>query len=535
MCGAEVWWRQTKTHVMEEELTCALCSELYTSGTREPIVLPLCGHAFCRQCLKSLESDAGILVCPTCRTLHQGATVACLPTVFALLNLSENYRKCEEGGQCVHHGSSLEFWCSCCEMALCGHCLLEGHLQDGHRVKKAKIFMGEKKQEIKSRGDELIHTIHGRRKCVINNVINFVRQVTRHAEESRLLSTSEQKVEAILRDTGGVHNVEAVLMSSTLMESLEGDVQRILGQQQPQITDDGVPRSKYCGEVQTAHLSISDVEWPETPPSDGTEQLPIPENQSQGSLGKDLIPGPSRAGANEGGGGEGEVADGEGVDESVKACTTPWPLRCCVVHGEGRVGHLRWEQDQLHLYALTDQPNDAHLMVQMSLLQSLTSVERPEVFLDLGVEGRSLGRVYIRLEGQCRRAQHFLALCLGTLGPSFQGSKFHGVGKRGSPGETLAGGKYITPKGTSVQGLMKDLEWGGRYMRDKTEGLVVGASGGKPELDAYFHICTRDHKGKRFACAFGQVVVGMEVVHEAVKHVTITDVVIVRTGVVLPA
>lgn len=79
---------------MEEEVTCIVCSELYTRGSREPVVLPLCGHTFCRPCLCNLE-NTGRLSCPTCRQTYVGPPIDQLPTVFALLSLSEHFKKSE--------------------------------------------------------------------------------------------------------------------------------------------------------------------------------------------------------------------------------------------------------------------------------------------------------------------------------------------------------------------------------------------------------------------------------------------------------
>ncbi|KAK4300796.1 hypothetical protein Pmani_027030 [Petrolisthes manimaculis] len=60
----------------------------------------------------------------------------------------------------------------------------------------------------------------------------------------------------------------------------------------------------------------------------------------------------------------------------------------------------------------------------MSVVSALVPLESPLVFLDLQDGEESLGRVYITLQINLRRAQQFLSLCLGDLGPSYQGSCF---------------------------------------------------------------------------------------------------------------
>lgn len=181
-------------------------------------------------------------------------------------------------------------------------------------------------------------------------------------------------------------------------------------------------------------------------------------------------------------------------------------------------------------------PNSFLLLTsQLTFLSFLGRDAQPEVFLDVATDEHVLGRVYIRLWGHLRRAQHFLALCIGTHGPSYRGSQFHGVAKRGSMGETLAGGRYLADDmGNSMEGQGEGLEWGGPYIREKAAGLVVGASGDKPGQDAFFHICTRAHPGKRFACAFGEVYAGMEVVHQAVALQPSHTLKVSECGLVLP-
>lgn len=100
---------------MECELYCGVCRDVYEAGEREPVVLPSCGHAFCRSCLAKLEEDAdkvgSYFSCPNCRMSHKNPSVRALPPVFALLHLSENYKKSvvsTDGGNISLRGSDME-------------------------------------------------------------------------------------------------------------------------------------------------------------------------------------------------------------------------------------------------------------------------------------------------------------------------------------------------------------------------------------------------------------------------------------------
>lgn len=158
------------------------------------------------------------------------------------------------------------------------------------------------------------------------------------------------------------------------------------------------------------------------------------------------------------------------------------------------------------------------------------------MFLQLEVAGVVLGRVHIRLWGHLRRAHHFLALCLGTFGPSYQGAKFRTVGRKGEPGESLRGGDYLATNGsgTSCRGVMEGLEWGGQYAGPVRMGLVGGGGGGCHESDALFNICLQDKPRGKMSCPFGEVVSGLSVVRGAANHHPLSEVTISAAGLALP-
>ena len=78
---------------LKEQLTCAICLDLYTS----PKILS-CFHSFCQQCLESLPQDTQennyTISCPTCRhhtQLPHPTGVADFPVAFQINNLKEVY------------------------------------------------------------------------------------------------------------------------------------------------------------------------------------------------------------------------------------------------------------------------------------------------------------------------------------------------------------------------------------------------------------------------------------------------------------
>ncbi|KAK2862900.1 hypothetical protein Q5P01_002433 [Channa striata] len=76
-----------QSRVLQEELTCPVCLDLY----RDPHLLP-CGHNFCKTCLDHLKRQAerGRFRCPECRDNHRcGIT---FQKNFKLANIADDYR-----------------------------------------------------------------------------------------------------------------------------------------------------------------------------------------------------------------------------------------------------------------------------------------------------------------------------------------------------------------------------------------------------------------------------------------------------------
>ena len=119
--------------VLEEELTCALCLDLF----KEPKKLP-CDHVYCRDCLRSLalRSQNATISCPECHTLTQipGSDVSNFPTAFRVNRLIEAFQRVhirEENKShnvtemCyVHPTQQLAIYCGTCKKQLCRDCVL---------------------------------------------------------------------------------------------------------------------------------------------------------------------------------------------------------------------------------------------------------------------------------------------------------------------------------------------------------------------------------------------------------------------------
>ncbi|XP_044531080.1 tripartite motif-containing protein 65 [Gracilinanus agilis] len=122
---------------LEEELDCVICLELY----REPVTL-LCGHNFCRKCIKDYW-DLGEINCPKCRApfeqrpaLHKNGALC--DVVEALRAAKEQPAATEPAlgpcpaARCPRHGRALELYCRTEKRCICCACTVgqcEGHLR----------------------------------------------------------------------------------------------------------------------------------------------------------------------------------------------------------------------------------------------------------------------------------------------------------------------------------------------------------------------------------------------------------------------
>lgn len=151
---------------LEEELTCAICCEIFS----DPRVLP-CSHTFCRPCLQSLLQSphglpAGRLCCPSCRALLAlpAAGPEALPVNFALKAVIDKCQQQQEeaaaaeAGTCrAHPRQPLNIYCLRERRLVCGQCLTigkhRGHpiddLQSAYR--KGREQLGQLLQELRDR------------------------------------------------------------------------------------------------------------------------------------------------------------------------------------------------------------------------------------------------------------------------------------------------------------------------------------------------------------------------------------------------
>ncbi|XP_042217008.1 uncharacterized protein LOC121862751 isoform X1 [Homarus americanus] len=553
------------------DLLCPLCNDLYDEDKREPVLLPRCGHTFCRPCL-SKDSKKGHFPCPTCRKRHIKPVVSDLPVQADLLARVEAYRD-SKLGQCQIHNLALSYWCRQCQSSLCGNC----SVKKGHDVIRMKELLDEKKEELRVQGDAILSNVVEEKQKIMIKVKECSLQLLRTCESSYLPDDSAQDVKEMLSDTKSSADFHFLTGSLKRMKSILGSLSRSpsdseissssssQGSKTPRLrrkrerkenqhkdqntdlTHETKSTHRYSSPPQPNYVTNNPTNHrlQGTTSPNNNNNLLSRTSQPYGSLKKKSTttePAKDVKYAH-----YSQMYGSQGTSGSSKAVVAShgpllglldqslWPLRCCVYDDDGRRARLSWEEGRLHMFALGEDIDDAHFMIKLAVVQSIIPQDSPEVFLDLTAKGRPLGRVYIKLWGQLRRAQHYLALCMGTHGPSYRGAKFEEVYSRGLKGECLHGGPYLTPRGDlSAQGVMDNLEWDGKFKGPQQKGLLVGAGSGRPDRDSCFDICTIENTFRSFACPFGEVTGGWDTVLAAVAHRPVREVTMYDVGVVMP-
>ena len=150
----------TLIHILKDEVTCVLCSNVYTNPKQLP-----CFHVFCLECLNNLARTSahhGDIKCPLCNVevaVHENGWTETLPSSLYVKNLLDTLaiRECntskvtcgncdekhEEMSYCFHCG---KFWCKDC---LNAHNILKENKE--HRVLALKDFQDKDFEDLLKR------------------------------------------------------------------------------------------------------------------------------------------------------------------------------------------------------------------------------------------------------------------------------------------------------------------------------------------------------------------------------------------------
>ncbi|KAK7082295.1 hypothetical protein SK128_024127 [Halocaridina rubra] len=471
-------------------LTCAVCNEVYSSREYKPLILP-CGHTYCSLCLQRVQAN-GELVCPTCRKSHRNTLVEDLPLNYSLLSISENVPQSQE--ICSSHNETIRFWCAKCISALCDECLISSHRGDGHNIERFQDYLhNKKKQSVKDLND------------IMDNIYILQQNTTHNVNESVFNIVLADKVRKdVLFLKSEVASYRESLQTDSQYFALTKCDDRI------KMFQENLNRlSSFNGYIKKSFSEMRE-KFVEFPGESIVKDIPAAYSLNNTSvndsnkhvLESDLLKNPS--------------------------------LSIAAFDGRGRYASMEWHNHKLHIYSFSQQNASPDVLIKWDTVEGMVPTENPEVFLELAAKEQSLGKVYIKLRGQLRRAQHFLALCVGSRGPTYSGMRFM-ESRSWKSGEVMIGGSYSGAHGgKSMRGLMKNLEWGGESEGQCKEGDLIAFSKGNPEIDSVFALVTKSTEGSHCKCIFGEVVSGLDVVKMASHIEPIRRVRISGCGVILP-
>ncbi|XP_025081706.1 uncharacterized protein LOC112556690 isoform X1 [Pomacea canaliculata] len=141
----------------QDNMTCAVCTEVYTS----PRFLP-CHHSFCLQCLEELANKHGNTIpCPTCRTpatVPPGGVCDLQVNFYFTEEALKEVRNEKSQSWCpVHTKECVIFYCTQCDQGICIRCKLTKH--EGHVTEDLSEAIARCKKTIKDRLQSVMDNI----------------------------------------------------------------------------------------------------------------------------------------------------------------------------------------------------------------------------------------------------------------------------------------------------------------------------------------------------------------------------------------
>ncbi|XP_042219760.1 uncharacterized protein LOC121864673 isoform X2 [Homarus americanus] len=602
---------------LDDGLTCSVCLDTYSEGDRRPLMLPACGHTFCKHCLAGIMAREGVkgnFLCPTCRRPQPVHAVQDMPVNYSLLEVARrdalsptsSADKTEQQQEmknpteyCSAHGSRLAFWCTTCEVAACGECLFEAHPRPDHTLVRIADQLGRLQEMVKIRSSRvvtqlvtaaeenvdvlkvtfvnLVESLRQRR--AIDGLLRRARVVRTSAKDANDLSsinTVNESIQTIQREFEKAH------ISTPTKVSVANPMWRsssTSGNKTPTSPEKQHPAEANTQELTDSHnISSPDTashttEIIQTPPpivpSRNTETKPTAPPKPK-LLAKPVLPSlntgkppspfspttpPTPSTLSTASSPDDDPAHGPSPHTSADPDTpqkvssvathspetgvVPDPLTpepgavpqwcskvCGALSGNCTTSRITLEPRGLHVYSLRPMKEKCDVFLSLSVVSALAPLDAPMVFMDLNDGSRPLGRVYITLQIQLPRAQQFFSLCLGDRGPSYLGSFFHSVLRRGDSGEGLAGGDYESKAGKGGAAIMRGIGRNKEVAKRCEKGMVVRASS-RVETAAQFCISVKDGPRTKTVFPFGRVCQGLSVVEEACRRpafsVSITD------------
>lgn len=498
---------------------CCVCQERYDE-TRTPRNLG-CGHSVCTPCVQEIINRNR--KCPECRRPFYATMASALPVNYPLLRLSRTLaalslqqgqqaaagpstsstrspRKAD-AGECAAHVSRLVMRCMPCKVWVCKECLVMDHVvpPDGNCL---ILPVDQALEEMKKSHMEIISTMYLTLQGLKNEVANEIAQLENNKS---LHDDTVSSLRQILQgELDVIQEVEAKKKEATdKMSEVDSWVESL------KEAEAGILKAATVRELANAKLAARDC-------LANVETQVQREKQRQTSVNM-TVPqfGPQNL---------------RGVLQMVKMMYVVDES-----NGERKWARVSVHDCLLHLHVLThNPPPPTSLIFSYSSVRSLLPQESPSTFLDLGWEGHTHGRVYLRMLGDTLRGQQFVLLCSGEKGPSYSKTRLFDVDRVGDKGEIIRGGDYENNNGTGGAAIIEGVFSGNEYLKEAVPGLLVGAHASQTARLGVFGVILSAWPHKKTDTGFGVVTSGLGTLRSAARHSPITDITVENCGVVIP-
>ena len=289
--------------VLEKEVTCPLCLDLF----KEPKKLP-CDHVYCKDCIKglALRSLNATISCPECHTLTQlpNNDINNLPTDFRMNRFIEVFQEMKMGEDTDRSGANEEIrceahpaqpiaiYCGTCRKTLCRDCVLATKEHENHEYG----FMEEMEEKVRKQLEVRISKIQAQAEGIsssLKKIMNADMDITQceaecqleidrafeslmneieerkqvikasTAEQCRLLSSGYTKQKEELK-AAQAEIQESIILATT---SLKNPVVKFLSSQESTCTKFDHVESKFqqlplsVSRPQLLMVKVSDMQW----------------------------------------------------------------------------------------------------------------------------------------------------------------------------------------------------------------------------------------------------------------------------------
>ncbi|XP_064197541.1 E3 ubiquitin-protein ligase TRIM35-like [Anguilla rostrata] len=184
--------------VLEEELSCPVCSEIF----RDPVLLS-CSHSFCKACLQQYWEQKGSRECPVCRRRSSKAEP---PLNLSLRNtcevfLKERSQRAKAGSEvlCSLHSEKLKLFCLVDQIPVCVICQTSKK-HENHKMRPVQEAAEEYKEKLRTALAPLQEKLEAFNavKLVCDQTAQHIKSQAQHTK--RQIKMEFEKLQQFLKD-----------------------------------------------------------------------------------------------------------------------------------------------------------------------------------------------------------------------------------------------------------------------------------------------------------------------------------------------